>query len=649
MTRCLIAQGCLPLLMLLAGALPSPARPFPAISDEERALTEVPGHPGAPAVVLFKRAELRLRDPAREGSSTLDVTVRIKILTADGRRWGEVVVAHSASLRLQGLEGRTVLPDGRAVALLDDAVFVEQRSRVRQRFVTKAAFPALTPGAIIDYRFTLRWDSLYFLEPWLFHHPIPTRLAEITYWEPVGMRVEHRGREPADQRFRTIRENTVIGRRVRLRLEDLPAVAEEPFSVPFADLASYVVVVPLQMTAADGTAVPLLDSWSSVCRSFDDHGYRTFRRKRRQAAKQARELAAAAPTRAERIAAIYAFVRDEIQTSPDGGVLVGRDTSVDRVLAERRGGYAEKALVLQEMARSIRVPARLVWAGDWRDGRFELTVANPALFERVLVMVELDGRRVFLDPGDRRLGFGRLAPTNEGTRALVFDRDRPEVITLPESPAQVSRRRAVLDLELDGDGRLSGRGTLRLDGHHAWFYLRRKESPEATDEAWEQWLRNAFEGFEISGVRAEEAVDDERIDVVWSLVQHAEEVLGDECSLRPSLPLGPTEQRYTIPPERRQTPVRVSFADRDEVELRLAWPAGWEVDLVPAAVEHEGAAGAAIAHTELDGASRRLIYRRSFEITGTVFPPGEPYAAIRELYTAMERHDAETLVLVRRD
>ncbi len=649
MTRCLIAYGLLALLVLTAGALWPVDRPFPAISDEERALTEVPGHPGAAAVVLFKRAELRLRDPAREGSSTLEVTVRIKILTADGRRWGEVVVAHSASLRLQGFEGRTVLPDGRVVALGDDAVFVEQRSRLRQRYVTKAAFPALRPGAIIDYRFTLRWDSLYFLEPWWFHHPIPTRLAEITYYEPAGMRVEHRGREPADQHFRILREHTVAGRRVRLRLEDLPAVAEEPFSVPFADLASYVVVVPLQKTADDGTAVPLLDSWRSVCRSFDDHGYRAFRRQRRQAAKRARELAANAPAPAERIAAIYAFVRDEIETVPGGGVLVGRETTVDGIVAARRGGYAEKALVLQEMARAIGVPAHLVWAGDWRDGRGELTVANPALFERVLVMIELDGRRVFLDPGDRRLGFGRLAPTSEGTRALVLDRDRPQVITLPESPAAASRRRAVLELVLDRGGRLRGRGTLRLEGHHAWFYLRRKQSPEATDEAWGEWLRNAFAGFEISGVRADEAVDDGRIEVVWSLVEHAEQILGDECSLRPSLPLGPIGQRYTIPPERRQTPVRVSFADRDEVELRLSWPAGWEVDLVPAAVAHEGAAGAATAHTEVDEASRRLTYRRSFEITGTVFPPGEPYAAIRKLYTAMERHDAETLVLVRRD
>jgi len=46
---------------------------FPPISDAERALTAVPGQPGAPAVVLFKNAELRFMDYPEEVSSSLKV------------------------------------------------------------------------------------------------------------------------------------------------------------------------------------------------------------------------------------------------------------------------------------------------------------------------------------------------------------------------------------------------------------------------------------------------------------------------------------------------------------------------------------------------------------------------------------------------
>jgi hypothetical protein len=118
-------------------------------------------------------------------------------------------------------------------------------------------------------------------------------------------------------------------------------------------------------------------------------------------------------------------------------------------------------------------------------------------------------------------------------------------------------------------------------------------------------------------------------------------------SLRPSRPLGPLRQRYTIPPEGRRTAVQVSFADRDELELTLAWPAPWEVDLAPAGVDHATDAGVARASLELDEDARRLVYRRELEIARTRYDPGEPYARLRELYTVMERHDARSLVLVR--
>ncbi len=52
---------------LWAVAAPA-ASGFPPITDGERALTQVRGYPGAVAVVLFEKADLRLRDYPREGS-----------------------------------------------------------------------------------------------------------------------------------------------------------------------------------------------------------------------------------------------------------------------------------------------------------------------------------------------------------------------------------------------------------------------------------------------------------------------------------------------------------------------------------------------------------------------------------------------------
>ena len=58
MQRYLLTATVLALVLLKT---PAAAQIFTDVTDAERAITEVPGHPGAPAVVLFKRAELRLR------------------------------------------------------------------------------------------------------------------------------------------------------------------------------------------------------------------------------------------------------------------------------------------------------------------------------------------------------------------------------------------------------------------------------------------------------------------------------------------------------------------------------------------------------------------------------------------------------------
>ncbi len=631
------------LLLLYASA--AAAQPFPEITASERALTAVPGHPQAPAVVLFKRAELRLADSWAGTPSTLDVHVRTKVLAESGKGFGQVAVEHSDSFVLERFAARTVLPDGRVVPLSEDAIFREESSRARQRYVTKAALPAVTVGAILDYRYRLRWSSV-FLQPWTFDGPIPTLISELVYHKPIGMVVEHHLRGGPD--FLTQSDATARGEVVRVWLENLPPVLEEPYSFPFADLAHQVLISPQMRSTADGRVVPLLDSWRTVCRRYEESSYAPLRRKARQVRKKASQLAAekdvADRGAGGRIAALHGFVRDEIETG--GGGIETAAESLDAVLAAGRGTYAEKALLLQAMLAAVKVPARLVWAIDWREGFVDLEVVNPGWFEKVLVLAESG---TFLDPGEAGLAAGRLAPTNEGTQALVFDVEEPRVLELPLTPATGSRRHAVLDLAVDDGGRVAGRGRLTLTGHQAWFYLGRLATAEALRDTWRQWLELQHEGYAIADVEVAESYDEQRVDLSWTMTRHQELVLGDEVSLLPSRPLGPIRQRYTIPPESRRTAVQVSFADGDEIELRLAWPASWEVDLLPDAVEHASNAGTARATVEVDAAGRRLTYRRLFEITGVRYEPGEPYARLRELYIHMERHDAQSVVLVRED
>jgi hypothetical protein len=635
------------LLAAIPAAVASAAS-FPPITDTERALTQAPGFPHAPAVVLFEKAELRIMEIGQDNSSSLDVHRRIKILAEEGKEFGEVEIWHSRDFRLSGLEGRTVLPDGREIPLPKDSVFEERTSRARKSFRTKAAFPAIEVGAIIDLSYTLYWDSIYHLEPWFFHNRIPTLLAEITYDKPDNLGIGTWHRETSAQKLQSDLRKTTRGVRLRVWLENLPPVPDEPHGFPFSDLSSRFMVVP-QAVVFGGEKTPLLDSWKNVCRLFDEQAfYGQARRKDGQAAKKAQALTAKSASARERAAALYAFVRDEVLSLESGSVFLDRESTADRTLEAGRGTSAEKAILLHAMLAALKVDSRLVWVTDRREGMADLSVANPYWFDRVIVRADVDGEHVYLDPYDRGLAFGRLSPYYESTEALLFDKKKPEVVTLPRQPFDHNLRRVVLDLTLDDEGRLTGKGSLRMAGHSARPRLRWKDDAEATAEAWQEWLERNFSRFEVGEVAVEEAVDEQELRVDWTLAQREEDVLGDETSLRASRPLGPVSQPFTLPPESRFTPVWFAYGDRDEVEVTVRWPEGWELDVVPSAASFDHEVGAFAAAAEVDEASRRLTFRRRFDVHDSVFGGRDKYAALRQLFGEAEKSDAQELVWVRR-
>lgn len=641
----------LPLLLIaLMGCLaggPLLAADFPPITDKERSLNAVAGEPNAPAVVLFKKSEFLMMGYGRQGqvSSSLLVQARTKILTEEGKSRGEVSVAHSGFVRLQGFQGRTVLPDGRVLPLPADAKFERKTSTRQKRSVTSVAFPGVEVGAILDYQYELRFDSPYYLEPWYFSDELPVLSSEVTFKIPAELQVKAWSSDPFKVGLQTETRKTSMGTEARVWAENLPSVPDEPFGLPFADLATQMMLLPA--VYSDGYVhQPLLESWESVCKLFDEE-YQKAQRKEGDAVKKARAIAGPAGGARQRAEAIYRFVRDEIATEGFEGVGLDEGSSVGRTLADKKGDYAEKALLLRTMLEAVQIQARLVWAADrWR-GQIDPQLANPAWFDRVLVAAEIDGQRVFLDPSDRSLAFGQIQYAYEGTPAVIHDRKKPETIVLPEIPFDQNGRRAVIDLALDEAGALAGTGELVLTGHHAWERIDWQDDDARTAEAWKKWLDEEYEGFAVSDVKFEERPDERTVRLTWKLAQREEDVLGDEASLVPSRPLGPLAQPLVQAGDKRRSPVLFAYADRDEVELRLRWPEGWKVDTLPGLTRQEKPVGTFVVELEENAAERTLVYRRRFDLRNRRLKNAQEYEAVRALYAAVEKSDAQSVALVR--
>lgn len=620
---------------------------FPPITEKERALSSVAGEPNAPAVVLFKKAEFLMWGYDSQGaiSSRLLVQERRKILTEQGKDLAEVAVAHNDFIRLAGFKGRTVLPDGREIPLGSDARFERKRSKRHNRRVTTVTFPSVAVGAILDYQYELRMESIYFLEPWYFSEELPVVYSEMVFKIPREIQTQGWNRDPFKVGLKNETKKSSRGTELRVWGENLPSVPDDPFGLPFADLATQMMIVPAAYQDRD-VYEKLLDSWPSVCEMLEGY-YSKARRKDGGVDKKVKELVGRTAGARQKAETLYRFVRDEIETVDQPGIFLAEGSSVEKTLSQKSGDPAEKALLLQSMLNAAKVDAKIVWAADRMQGQIDPQVPNPLWFDTVLVAVDLDGQRVFLDPSDRALAFGRLQYGYEGTPALIHDAKKPEGIVLPEPAHDQNARRAVLDLDLDAEGRLSGKGEVTYTGHHAWQKIDWKEDDAATLDAWKQWLAEEYPGFQIDGVRFEEKPDEQTAKVFWTMKQREEDVLGDETTLAPSRPLGPTRQPFVQDASKRRSPVLFLFPEREEVELRLRWPEGWKVDTQPKPATVRNRAGELSVAVEVDEAGRSLVYKRRFDIPARQLDTTGQYQEVRALFAAVEKSDAEALGLVR--
>jgi hypothetical protein len=639
----------LAILILTLGARGAGAADFPPITDEERALTAVPGEPNAPAVVLFKKGEFLMAGYGRfigSLASHLRVEGRVKILTEAGKSNGEIVIDHSRDVRLRSFSGRTVLPDGRIIPVPADARFERRTSKSSKTFVTTVAFPAVQVGAILDFQYEIVFSSPFLLEPWVFSEEAPVRRSEIVFKTARDWRMRIWTRAPMGVKIEQAKQETSAGYELRAWAENLPSIRAVPFGPAYQDLASQILLLPASFSNSYAS-VKFMEDWYTTSQLLT-RIYNEVRKRDGGVAKQAHETAGAGSPR-QKAEALYRFVRDQIQGERGYGVWVDPDSSLEKILAARRGDPTQKALLLQGMLKAVDINSRLVWAADRGRGTVDTTLPTPSWFDTALVLVDLDGKHTFLDPSSAALGFGQIRAGHEGTKALLPDIDKPLGIILPETPFDQNLRRAEIDLAVDAKGRLSGTGTLRLTGLHAAERIRWQDDEAKTLQAWKDWLGERYKEFQITDVKAAEAPEERKVTVTWSMAQREDEVLGDEATVVPSAPLGPVRQPFTQTAAERKMDVIFEYPDRDEVELRLRWPAEWRVEQLPQPMAlNDNPCGALSTSVVRNDQDRTLVYRRRLDITRRTIGIKDGYEALRDLYGMTEKNDGQKLTLVRR-
>src|SRR5580704_5069687 len=87
----------------------SAATTFRPVAPEELQMATEPNAPGAPAIILYRQV---IRDDTGNTAHE-DNYFRIKILTEEGRKYGDVEILYETGLEnVVGIHARTIKPDG---------------------------------------------------------------------------------------------------------------------------------------------------------------------------------------------------------------------------------------------------------------------------------------------------------------------------------------------------------------------------------------------------------------------------------------------------------------------------------------------------------------------------------------------------------
>jgi Domain of Unknown Function with PDB structure (DUF3857) len=180
LTRCgLIVTLCLLAVLGRPGASVNAGDEWQPISQDELKMTSEPKAPGAPAIYLYRQVDRN--DTARAGAEYN--YVRIKILTEEGRKYGNVEIPfEKGRYDVVGIRAHTIRPDG-SIVNFDGKIYENTivKSKTNKYLAKTFTMPEAGVGSIVEYHFSYNFEDNYiFNSHWILSEELFTRHAQFT-------------------------------------------------------------------------------------------------------------------------------------------------------------------------------------------------------------------------------------------------------------------------------------------------------------------------------------------------------------------------------------------------------------------------------------------------------------------------------------
>ena len=615
------------------------------ISQDELKMTSEPKAPGAPAIILYRQVDRDDSDVRRAHEYNY---IREKIFTEEGRKFADVEIPLvKGKWDIQNIKARTIRPDG-SIVNFDGKIYEKEIVKARGlKYLAKTfTLSDVQPGSIIEYHYMIDFaEYLVFDSNWVLSDDLFSKRSKFTL-KPYGewaLQWSWPNGLPESAKP-PVNENKVI----RMEAQDIPAFQVEDDMPPEAAMKFRVDFV----YSEDGFEKEPDKFWKKQGKKMNDAA-ENFVNKRKAMEQAVAEIVSPSDLPDVKLQKIYARVQKIRNTSfeiqkTEQEQKRAKEKEINNVEDVWKRGYGDGYQVtwlFLGLARAAGFDASPVRIATRDDHFFKPNMMRIRDLNTNVVLVKLNGKDAYFDPGAAFTPFGLLPWSETNTAGLKLDKEGGTWVTttLPESSVSQIVRKA--DLNLTSDGSLEGKLTVTFTGLEAQW--RRVEERNEDEAHRKKLLEDYVKEIIPAGSEVELTNKPEWTSSAPSLV--AEYTLkvpgwvagaGKRALCSVGLFSGPEKHMFEHSIRVHPLYFHYLFEKTDDVHIEL--PLGWQVGSLPQAQDNDAKVIAYSLKVENNKGSLHLERHLKCNLT---FLEQKYYGALRNFYQSVRSGDDQQIVL----
>ncbi len=615
------------------------------IDPADLKMTSEPKAPGAPAIYLYRQVDRK--DSGR--ANTEHNYVRIKILKEEGRETANVAIPYlSENTKIANIRARTVHADG-SVVNFDGKVFDKMIEKTKGTKYKAKVFtvPDVQVGSIVEYRFNYDFEDGYvFSSYWAISDDLFTRKAvfSLVPYPEFAVRWDWPAGLPAGTEPPKIGPDKIV----RMTATDIPAFQAEDFMPPENELKYRVVFI----YSEDGFEMDPAKFWRKFGKKENDR-MESYLGKKKELEAAVSQIVSPADPPEVKLQKIYAHVEQlrnlsfetrKSEQEEKRDKLKKVENAAD-VLKNGYGSGYDITWTFLGLARAAGLESYGVMLSRRNEYFFTQTRMNKRELDSNAVLVTVNGKELYFDPGSMFVPYGLLPWQESSVKGMKLDKEGGSWIQTPLPDSSASQIQRAANLKLDDEGTLQGTVKLTFTGLEAWS--RRLRERNEDDEARKKYLEEELKSYVSAATEAELTNQPDWKSTEPPLVaEYHVKIPGwvSSAGRRALLPVGifAAPEKQIFAHADRVYPICFAYPYQKKDDVTIELPGGWTVSSLPASLDKDAKAAEYVLKVE-DKKNQVHILRT---VRSDLFlVPKDTYPALRTFYQIVRSGDDQQIVL----